>query len=56
MQKLWDIADLLHGRMNANEYKNYIFGFIFYKYLSEKQEIYVNEKLGLKEELRMRIL
>jgi len=51
MRELWNIADLLRGKMNAGEYKNYILGFIFYKYLSEKQEIYVNENLGLIEEL-----
>jgi len=50
MRELWNIADLLRGKMNADEYKNYILGFIFYKYLSEKQEIYVNEELGLVEE------
>lgn len=49
-RELWNIADLLRGKMNADEYKNYILGFIFYKYLSEKQEIYVNEELGLVEE------
>jgi len=51
MRELWNIADLLRGKMNADEYKNYILGFIFYKYLSEKQEIYVNEELGLVEEV-----
>jgi type I restriction enzyme M protein len=51
MRELWNIADLLRGKMNADEYKNYILGFIFYKYLSEKQEIYVNEELGLVEEI-----
>ena len=51
MKELWNIADLLRGKMNADEYKNYILGFIFYKYLSGKQEIYVNEELGLVEEL-----
>ena len=35
-QKLWDVADILRGSMDANEYKNYILGFIFYKFLSEK--------------------
>jgi len=44
-QQLWNVADTLRGRMNADEYKNYILGFIFYKYLSEKQETYANELL-----------
>jgi len=32
-QQLWAIADLLRGKMNADEYKNYVLGFIFLKYL-----------------------
>ena len=44
-QQLWGIANILRGKMNADEYKNYILGFIFYKYLSEKQEVYANELL-----------
>ncbi len=45
--KLFAIADVLRGDMDANEYKNYILGFIFYRYLSEKQENYLNEELKL---------
>ncbi len=44
-KQLWAVANVLRGRMNADEYKNYILGFIFYKYLSEKLEQYTNEKL-----------
>ena len=36
--QLWAIADELRGNMDANEFKNYILGFIFYRYLSEKLE------------------
>ena len=43
--KLWAIADLLRGNMDANEYKNYILGFIFYRYLSEKLELYIEKEL-----------
>ncbi len=43
--KLWAIADELRGNMDANEFKNYMLGFIFYKYLSEKIEIYLNHEL-----------
>ncbi|RRJ86930.1 type I restriction-modification system subunit M [Paenimyroides tangerinum] len=44
-QKLWDVANTLRGRINADEYRNYILGFIFYKYLSEKQHLYANTLL-----------
>ncbi|OVE68234.1 type I restriction-modification system subunit M [Clostridium diolis] len=36
--KLWAIANDLRGNMEASEFKNYILGLIFYKYLSEKVE------------------
>lgn len=36
--RLWAIANDLRGNMEANEFKNYILGLIFYRYLSEKVE------------------
>ncbi|STA99777.1 type I restriction-modification system, M subunit [Clostridium baratii] len=36
--KLWDIANDLRGNMEASEFKNYILGLIFYRYLSENVE------------------
>lgn len=44
-RQLWAVADVLRGRMNADEYKDYILGFIFYKYLSERLRRYVDERL-----------
>jgi len=41
-QQLWNIANALRGKMGADEFRDYILGFIFYKYLSEKQELYAN--------------
>lgn len=43
--QLWNIANELRGKMGADEFRDYILGFIFYKYLSEKIELYANEKL-----------
>jgi type I restriction enzyme M protein len=36
-QKLFSAADNLRSKMDASEYKNYLLGLIFYKYLSDKQ-------------------
>ncbi len=41
-QQLWNIANTLRGKMNADEFRDYILGFIFYKYLSEKMDMYAN--------------
>ncbi|MDY4003215.1 MAG: type I restriction-modification system subunit M [Ligilactobacillus saerimneri] len=39
--KLWAMANELRGNMDANEFKNYILAFMFYRYLSEHQEKYL---------------
>ena len=44
-KQLWNIANTLRGKMNADEFRDYILGFIFYKYLSERMEIYANRIL-----------
>ena len=52
-QQLWNIANELRGKMDADEFKDYMLGFIFYKYLSEKMHLFANEQLvedGLKYE------
>jgi type I restriction enzyme M protein len=36
--RLWSIANDLRGSMDANEFKSYILGLIFYRYLSERTE------------------
>jgi len=42
---LWNIANDLRGKMGADEFRDYILGFIFYKYLSEKAIAFANELL-----------
>jgi len=44
-QQLWNIANTLRGKMDADEFRDYILGFIFYKYLSEKMYLYANKIL-----------
>ena len=36
-QALWNAADVMRGSMSADEYKNYLLGLVFYKYLSDRQ-------------------
>ena len=43
--KLWDIANDLRGSMDPSEFKNYILGLIFYRYLSENLETKANKLL-----------
>ena len=44
-KKLWSIANDLRGTMDASEFRNYILGLIFYRYLSEKTEQRVSKLL-----------
>lgn len=44
-QQLWNIANTLRGKMDADEFRDYILGFIFYKYLSEKIHFTANKIL-----------
>jgi len=36
--QIWEMANRLRSNMDASEYRNYILGFMFYRYLSEHQE------------------
>lgn len=42
--QLWAMANELRGNMDASEFRNYILGFMFYRYLSENQENYLVEQ------------
>lgn len=35
--KIWESANQMRSKIEANEYKDYILGFIFYKYLSDTE-------------------
>ena len=45
-QQLWNIANTLRGKMSADDFRDYILGFIFYKYLSEKIANFANDQLA----------
>ena len=45
-QALWNSADVLRSKMDANEYKSYLLGMVFYKYLSDKLLFFVAETMG----------
>lgn len=47
--RIWESANKMRSKIEANEYKDYILGFIFYKFLSEKEEEYLR-KLGVADE------
>ncbi|MCC6727439.1 MAG: type I restriction-modification system subunit M N-terminal domain-containing protein, partial [Saprospiraceae bacterium] len=44
-KQLWNIANTLRGKMNADEFRDYILGFIFYKYLSERMALFADRIL-----------
>ena len=41
-KQLWNIANALRGNMSADDFRDYILGFIFYKYLSERMHQYAD--------------
>ena len=48
--KIWAGANALRGKVSADAYKDYMLGFVFYKYISYKEEKYLKEKLYFSEE------
>ncbi|MFC5530422.1 type I restriction-modification system subunit M [Cohnella yongneupensis] len=49
--KIWESANKMRSKIEANEYKDYILGFIFYKYLSDKQLKFLKENSLTQEEI-----
>lgn len=48
--KLWKMANSLRGNMDANEFKDYILGLIFYRYVCEHEEGEFKDKLHVSVE------
>lgn len=46
---IWKSANEMRSKIEANEYKDYILGFIFYRYLSERELRFFKEQ-GMSDE------
>ena len=50
--KIWESANKMRSKIEANEYKDYILGFIFYKFLSDKEVKYLKENDWSEDDIR----
>lgn len=50
--KIWESANKMRSKIEASEYKDYILGFMFYKFLSDKELIFLKEKGYTQEDIR----
>lgn len=50
--KIWESANKMRSKIEANEYKDYILGFIFYKFLSDKEVRFMQSKGATAEEIK----
>ena len=50
--KIWETANRLRSKIKANEYKDYILGFMFYKFLSDTEEQFLNRNDAQKEDIK----
>ena len=48
--KIWESANKMRSKIEANEYKDYILGFIFYKYLSDYQTAWLKKEQEMTDE------
>lgn len=50
--KIWAAANEMRSKIEASEYKDYILGFIFYKFLSEREEEYLKKEGATSEDIK----
>lgn len=50
--KIWAAANEMRSKIDASEYKDYILGFIFYKFLSEQEETYLKKEGATEEDIK----
>jgi len=50
--KIWESANQMRSKIEANEYKDYILGFIFYKFLSNKEIQFLEKEDFTQEDIQ----
>ena len=50
--KIWASANKMRSKIEASEYKDYILGFVFYKFLSEKEEQFLKANEFTDEDIK----
>ena len=50
--KIWAAANEMRSKIEASEYKDYILGFIFYKFLSEQEEAYLKKEGATEDDIK----
>ncbi len=50
--KIWESANKMRSKIEANEYKDYILGFIFYKFLSDKEVRFMKSQGMTNEDMK----
>lgn len=50
--RIWESANRMRSKIEANEYKDYILGFIFYKFLSERELEFLRENDFTEEDIK----
>ncbi|MCH3977250.1 MAG: type I restriction-modification system subunit M [Bacilli bacterium] len=50
--KIWESANKMRSKIEAGEYKDYILGFMFYKFLSDKEVKFLKDKSYTEEDIR----
>jgi type I restriction enzyme M protein len=50
--KIWESANKMRSKIEANDYKDYILGFIFYKFLSDKEVRFMQGEGATAEDIK----
>ena len=53
--KIWQSANKMRSKIEANDYKDYILGFVFYKFLSEKEEKFLKDNDFSDEDIKQNL-